>query len=124
MMAVVCHSVPYSIPLVHTSSLSYVHCNESFGLVRGLSLLSATLPILDSHWDSSSIVCCPMSWRSCDFDFAELIPSWIPIVHRWDKYCQFKALDAGLSGGCVAQPASSPMPTPPGTVLLFCPDKG
>lgn len=43
MAAVVCHSMSYSILFLHISSLANINCNESFGLVKGLSLLSATL---------------------------------------------------------------------------------
>lgn len=44
-------------------------------------LVSATLSVLDTHWDSSPIsCCCPVSWRS-----AGLAPSLAPAVHRWGR---------------------------------------
>ena len=49
-------------------------------------LVSATLSILDPHWDSSWIsCCCPVSWRSCSFGFESPATSCTPAVHWWSR---------------------------------------
>ena len=46
------------------------------------SLASATLSILEPHWDSSRIpCCCPVSWRSCSFGSVGPA-SCTPAVHQ------------------------------------------
>jgi hypothetical protein len=94
MKVVVCHSVPHSIPFC----LHILSCKRSLqwviGLVIGPRLLaSATLSVLDSHWDSSQISCCPVSWRSCRLGSVEPALSHVPAVHVDVGISQLKTLD-------------------------------
>ena len=75
-------------------------------------LASATLSILDPHWDSSGISWCHhVSWRS-----AGPALSWTPTVHRWGGITQ--PLDLGLVGSWAGQPTSSAVLTLSEAALL------
>jgi hypothetical protein len=49
-------------------------------------LASATLSILDPHWDSSWISCCrPVSWRPCSSGSVGPTPSCTPAAPLWGR---------------------------------------
>jgi hypothetical protein len=63
-------------------------------------LASATLSVLDPHWESSQISCCCLvSWRSCSFNSSGTAPSQAPDVHRWDRYWSGPTLSPGSGPG-------------------------
>jgi hypothetical protein len=74
--AVVCHSVFHSISLCPHMFFAMSHWSGS------RSLASVTPSMLDPHQDFWLCCCCPVSWRSCSFERAELAPLHIPIIHR------------------------------------------
>lgn len=80
------HSVSHYVPQ-HTL-LSTCLCLQMFIAMSPWSgarpQASATLSVLEPHWDSSWIsFCCLVSWRSCSFEPVEPAPSCILSVHRW-----------------------------------------
>lgn len=76
-------------------------------------MASATLSILDPSKNSSQMSCCyPVLWRSCRTS---------PFYGVDVGVGQVKALDLGLGGSWVGQPANSPMPIPPGKALRYHP---
>ena len=83
-----CHTV-YT-PLPKQIDLQMFIAVNHWSHVRPLA--SATLSILDPHWDSPGISWCHhVSWRS-----AGPALSWTPTVHRWGGITQ--PLDLGLVG--------------------------
>ena len=87
-------------------------------------LASATLSILDPHWDSSQISCC----CQCHGDPVVLDLQNQPLhvlQHFMDGVDigvgQFKALDLGPRAIRASQPTNYPALLPPGQALLPCP---
>lgn len=77
-----CHTVN---PFTKTASPANGHCNESLLWLKasGFCYIINT----GSHWDLCQISrCCPVSWRSCNFDSAGPAPSGAPAVLRWDRH--------------------------------------
>ena len=84
METAVCHGVSHNTPFCPNTFL------QMFIAVSHLSgsrpLASATLSILNPHWDSSQIsCCCPVSQRSCSFGSVGLAPSPALADGRWGR---------------------------------------
>lgn len=75
-------------------------CLQMFIAMSSLRpLASASLSILEPHWDSILISrCCPVSWRSCSFGTVGPASSFTPAIHRWGK----------ILGWTIQSPGSGP----------------